>query len=244
MSDNYIMDLHTHTIASGHAYNTINEMINSAAEKQMKLLGITEHGPAILGGANKYYFQNLNIMSRNKYGIHVLYGCELNIIDYYGTIDLEKDICSSLDYCIVSLHHNCITPGSKRENTNALLHAIQNDKVAIIGHMDDGHFPIDFEAVVKEAKDRNILIEFNNSSLNPLGFRCNAEENDKIILKLCQKLDMHIILSSDAHREEDIGEFSRSCKIIKELEFPVELIVNNSIDSLKMHSGINIDFDW
>lgn len=28
-----IMDLHTHTVASGHAYNTIYEMARSASEK-------------------------------------------------------------------------------------------------------------------------------------------------------------------------------------------------------------------
>ena len=40
-----ILDTHTHTIASGHAYNTINEMVRSAADKGLKLLGITDHAP-------------------------------------------------------------------------------------------------------------------------------------------------------------------------------------------------------
>ena len=39
----YILDLHTHTIASGHAYSTIREMAQAASEKGLKLLGITEH---------------------------------------------------------------------------------------------------------------------------------------------------------------------------------------------------------
>ena len=42
-----IMDLHTHTVASGHAYNTIYEMARSASERGLSLLGITDHGPAI-----------------------------------------------------------------------------------------------------------------------------------------------------------------------------------------------------
>lgn len=40
-----ILDLHTHTIMSGHAYNTMQEMIRSASEKGVRLLGITEHAP-------------------------------------------------------------------------------------------------------------------------------------------------------------------------------------------------------
>ena len=38
---NDIMDLHTHTLASGHAYNTLYEMVHSAAAKGVKLLGVT-----------------------------------------------------------------------------------------------------------------------------------------------------------------------------------------------------------
>ena len=38
------LDTHTHTIASGHAYNTMTEMIKEAAAKGLELIGITEHG--------------------------------------------------------------------------------------------------------------------------------------------------------------------------------------------------------
>lgn len=35
-----LLDLHTHTIASGHAYNTLYEMAQSAAEKGLALYGL------------------------------------------------------------------------------------------------------------------------------------------------------------------------------------------------------------
>ena len=41
------------------------------------------------GSTNVYYFQNLNILERKKYGIEVRYGAELNIIDLKGTTDLD-----------------------------------------------------------------------------------------------------------------------------------------------------------
>ena len=47
MSD-YI-DLHTHTIVSGHAYSTIKEMACAAAAKNMTHLGISEHAPKMPG---------------------------------------------------------------------------------------------------------------------------------------------------------------------------------------------------
>lgn len=70
----YVADMHTHTLASGHAYNTINEMIRAASEKKLDIIGITEHAPVMPGSTNAYYFQNLNILEREKYGIEVRYG--------------------------------------------------------------------------------------------------------------------------------------------------------------------------
>ena len=43
------LDLHTHTVASGHGYSTIQEMAAAAKEKGIRILGITEHGPSIEG---------------------------------------------------------------------------------------------------------------------------------------------------------------------------------------------------
>ena len=38
------LDIHTHTIASGHAYSTLSEMIAEGQRKGLSILGITEHG--------------------------------------------------------------------------------------------------------------------------------------------------------------------------------------------------------
>ena len=57
---NDIMDLHTHTIASGHAYNTLYEMVHAAASRGLGLLGVTEHGPRIPGACHPFYFINFN----------------------------------------------------------------------------------------------------------------------------------------------------------------------------------------
>ena len=37
-----ILDTHTHTLASGHAYSTIRENAHAAAEKGLELLAITD----------------------------------------------------------------------------------------------------------------------------------------------------------------------------------------------------------
>ena len=58
----YVLDVHTHTIASGHAYNTIKEMAQSASEKGLELLGITEHAMKMPGTCHSFYFANLKML--------------------------------------------------------------------------------------------------------------------------------------------------------------------------------------
>ena len=67
-------------------------------------------------------------------------------------------------------------------------------------------------------------------SFNLRGFRIQAYENDIQILKLCVKYGVEIMLGSDAHREEDV---TRTEKILKEVDFPEELIVNRSLSYVK-----------
>ena len=63
----FTLDLHTHTVASGHAYSTVQEMAKAAADKGLKLLGITEHAQGIPGTCDEIYFHNMRIIPRNCY---------------------------------------------------------------------------------------------------------------------------------------------------------------------------------
>ena len=48
-----LLDTHMHTIASGHAYSTISEMIAEAQKKGLSLIAITEHGPKLKGSVTE-----------------------------------------------------------------------------------------------------------------------------------------------------------------------------------------------
>lgn len=136
-----ILDLHTHTIASGHAYNTLYEMVKSASDKGVELFGCSDHGPAIPGSCDAFHFINFKVIPRQLFGIRLLMGCELNILDYEGHVDLNERYLEKVDYTIASIHQPCYHCGTVAENTNAYLGAIQNPYVHIIGHPDDGRFP-------------------------------------------------------------------------------------------------------
>lgn len=88
----FTLDLHTHTVASGHAYSTVQEMAKAAADKGLKLLGITEHAQGIPGTCDEIYFHNMRIIPRKMYGIDLMFGSEINIIDHDGTLSMEEEI--------------------------------------------------------------------------------------------------------------------------------------------------------
>ena len=54
-----LIDLHTHTIVSGHAYSTVKENIEDAIKNGIKYLGLSEHAPAMPGGPHPFYFCNI-----------------------------------------------------------------------------------------------------------------------------------------------------------------------------------------
>ena len=223
-------DLHTHTIASGHATTaTITDMAKSAAAKILKMLGISDHGPATLGGGRISYFRNLAYAPRKRLGVEMLYGVEVNIMDNKGTLDLDDTILKNLDYAIASMHRPVIKPGTIEENTAAYIAAMKNPYVRIIGHCDDVKYPVDYFALVQAAMKNHVFLEINNSSLSPDGYRGNTKANNLMILNLCKHFHYPVLLSSDSHGPEHVGDFSYALELVKLAEMPEELILNYSL---------------
>lgn len=169
-----LLDVHTHTIASGHAFSTLQEMVRTAADKGLKILGITEHSPGIPGTCELIYFRNLHVVPRNMYGVELLLGAEMNIIDYKGNVDMPEEYFSMLDLRIAGIHSLCYQSGTIDENTQAIVGAVRNPAIQIISHPSDGTVPLHFEPIVLAAKENHTLLEINNSSLKPARHKGSA----------------------------------------------------------------------
>lgn len=232
MSFPYVLDMHTHTIASGHAYNSLREMAKTAASKGLQALGITEHAPKMPGTCHEFYFQNLKVVPREMYGIRLFLGSEVNILDGEGHVDLSDEEMKNLDVIIASLHLPCIHPGTKEENTRAYLNVMKNPYVDIIGHPDDGRYPVDYRALAEGAKKAHKVLEVNNSSLSPTSFRKGAKENYQELLGYCREYQVPILMGSDAHFDMRVGEFGYAIRLLQELDYPQELVLNRSIQAL------------
>lgn len=225
------MDLHTHTIASGHAYNTIYEMARSAADKGLALLGIADHGPGMPIAVPKNYFNNVRMLPRELYGVKTMFGCEVNILDYSGNIDLEEKALGRIDFAVASFHKPCFKAGTITQNTQAYLGAMENPYVQIIGHPDESDFPVDYETLVCAAKEHHVLLEVNSESFHPRCARKNCRDNYLKMLELCKKYQVSVIIDSDAHCEADVGNHGRALELLDEIDFPKTLIANRSLEA-------------
>ena len=91
---------------------------------------------------------------------------------------------------------------------------------------------MNYEKIVQAAKETLTLLEINNNSLRPTGPRKDTHINDAVILRLCMEHEVMVVFGSDAHVKEDIGNFGMIEEVIKEVNFPENLIANGSIERL------------
>ncbi len=227
-------DIHTHSISSGHgSANTITHMAKAASNNGLKLLGISDHGPATVGSGTPSYFRSLKLAPRERFGVELWYGVELNILDYKGHVDLDKSILATLDYGIISMHTANLKPGTVEENTNAYIQAMKLPGVRIIGHCDDERYPVDYEQLVMAAREYHVLPEINNVSLGPDNYRGNTRKNLISLLQFCRSYHLPILLSSDSHGVNQVGNVELCLAFLEESSFPKELVINRDITKLK-----------
>ncbi len=226
-----IGDMHMHTLASGHAYGTIREMAQAAAEIGLKIIGITEHGPGIPGTTDPFYFGNLKVVPRVLYGVEVLHGCEINALND-GTLYLAQKYLDQLDYCSVGIHGLCYENAGTEKNTDNLISCMRNPKVKFVTHPDDDHTPLDYERLTDAAKETHTALEINNSSLVKKQFRLNCYDNYRTILRLCREKNVPVIVNSDAHDPSQVGMLDLAVELLESEDFPADLVLNADYDRL------------
>ena len=227
-----IADVHMHTLMSGHAFGTIREMAAAAAEKKLQLIGVTEHGPGIPGTCHPIYFLNFEDAPRTLYGVEMLYGSEVNVLPE-GGLSLERRYLDRLDYAIAGIHGFCYKDAGIVKNTDALLKCMEDPKVRIISHPDTSLFPLDYAALVQGAKDYQVALEVNNSSLLKPELRPGCVENYRVMLPLCMEHNAPIVVNSDAHDPNLVANFSAAWALLEETGFDDSLILNTDVQKLK-----------
>ena len=217
------VDTHTHTVLSGHAQSTLLENAAAAAKAGIRGIVLTDHGPSIASSPPDFVISTYSSMPNVIDGVRIYYGTEANIMDFKGSIDIRENYMGMLDFAIAGMHGFVLKPGTKKQNTDAVIAALNNEKVDMISHPDNPSYEMDYEAFVKETKRLGKLVEVNEHSI---WYRKGSEQNALIYLELCKKHDVRIAVSSDAHISLNIGVCDTAAAVLEQCSFPHQLIAN------------------
>lgn len=250
-------DTHTHTIASRHAYSTVEENVRAAAERRFELLGVTDHfSPMIHGvgpeGAVMREFQefiNMRMWPRVWYGIHLMHGCEADIVDLDGHLFgwnipvtyhlsvpaeppytmLQDQVFSQCDYVVASVHeHRWAADATCEQITQMYIRALEHPRVLILGHPGRSGLDFDAEAVAEVARDAGKLIEINEGSL--FG-RNHAHERCAEIARACARVGCMVSTASDAHISYDVARLDRVRELLEGVDFPPRLVATRDAET-------------
>jgi putative hydrolase len=239
---NAIADFHTHTVYS-HGKGTIEDNVNAARERGLKVIGITDHGPGhfFIGihGVEGFWRMKKEIDSlRRKYqDIEILFGVEANIVDIDGTIDVPTSVLRELDILLVG-YHKLVKPKSfaafwqgaqnfwagwvnrsstalRAGNTTAIIKAVRRYPIDAITHP-GLQIDIDTVELAKTCKQEGTYLEINSSY---------GEELDPYI-RAALPTGVNFIVNSDAHTPKRVGDFAKAYSLIQRLEIPRERVGN------------------
>lgn len=246
-----LVDPHTHTIASGHAFSTLEENARAAAERGLEAIAMTDHyGPlfAPLGPDGLPIFtamQNMDAFPRQLRGMRILCGVELDIVDAQGHLfghDIEmhtrqkpvtllESMLSTREITIASVH---FFKGShemdRAQGTQMYCRVLETPGTHVIGHPARAGVPFDIKEVLQTAKQRRKMIEINNHSLD---FGPKTVSLCREVAEQCAQMGVMITVSSDAHCAIAVGEFGAALHMLEEIGFPEELIANRSLQALE-----------
>lgn len=222
----YPVDLHMHTVASTHAYSTLHDYIAVAKEKGIRLFAITDHGPDMADAPHHWHFINMRIWPRMVDGVGILRGIEANIKNIKGEIDCTGPMLDALDLIIAGFHEPVFPPQDKVSHTEAMIATMANGDVHIISHPGNPKFPVDIAAIAAAAAQYQVALELNNSSFTHS--RSGSGPNCRAIAEAVRDAGGWLALGSDSHTAFTLGEFSECRKILDEVEFPEDRILNVS----------------
>lgn len=227
-----LCDTHSHTIASTHAYSTVHDYISSAKANGLQLFSLTDHAPEMPDAPHMWHFGNMQVIPRIVDDIAILRGIEANIMSApyehapHRNVDLPDGLLPYLDFAIGSLHEPVIKPAGIKENTKAVIEAIESGVIQILGHPGNPNYPLHQEEVVRAAKDNNVLIEVNNSSF--VHSRNGSAPFCTSLIELVDKHSWKVSVGSDAHISFQVGIFEQAIAALQQANFNLENIVNRT----------------
>ncbi len=128
----------------------------------------------------------------------ILHGCEANI-RRDGSIDVKDEVLAQLDYVIAGVHS--LLKMEKPEMTARIIKAMKNPNVDILAHPTGrivgqrDEYAVDFDAILKTAKETGTILEINSSS------RLDLRD---LYIRRAKNEGVKMIINTDAHAKEQM----------------------------------------
>jgi DNA polymerase (family X) len=201
-------DVHMHTTATD-GRNSIAEMAESAIERGLQYIAITDHSKALAmtnGLDEKRALEHLHrireVDKQMEGRIRIFTGIEVDILAD-GSLDLDDEVLAQMDVVIASVHSRFEQP--REEMTNRLLRAIQNPNVRILGHPTGRQilrreaYQLDIGAIIRRCAELGVAVEHNAAPE-----RLDLSDRD---LRLAKECGCKIVINTDAHVNRIVGEW-------------------------------------
>lgn len=197
-------DLHVHTNRTdGH--HTLKEIAQAAAEHGYEYIAITDHSQrlSMVHGLKPEDVEDqiaqIDEFNKNNDDIVFLKGSEVDILED-GSLDLPDDLLKKLDIVVCSVHSKFNL--SSKEQTERIIHAIENPYTTIIAHPtgrrihERESYEVDMEKIMKAAKKHTCCLELN----------AHPERLDltDIYCKMAKDMGVTLAISTDTHRINDL----------------------------------------
>lgn len=225
-------DYHTHTKASdGHS--TLAENVAAAKRAGLEEIVISDHGfKSFLANMTAKNFEKQQAFIKENQEVRVLQGLESNILNPAGDIDTPDGYIRRLDVLTVGFHRY-LQPkyafskfvftngfGSKRAkqklvdiNTQAYISALEKYPIDILAHLNH-KAPVHPRPIFDKARETGTYVELNVKHLDAF----------LPLVKDAVESGVNFVVSSDAHRAKDIGEFDAVAKFLEDNEIPLERV--------------------
>jgi putative hydrolase len=201
-------DYHIHCNYNDHSHVnlTVENIIKRAKDMQLQTIALTEHVRRNSDWTEKY-LEEINLFI-NKVDFRILKGFEAKILPD-GSIDCP-DVYLNNEYYIIASFHTRYP--NKKQWYDALLQAIRNENVNVIGHLaPEPEFSLtnpEIKRIGEEILSNNKIIELNAKYIRPpLEF-----------IDIFKELEIQFHLGSDAHSLDEIANFSRIKHLINYIE--------------------------
>jgi len=217
-------DLHTHTSFSQCGCHSVLEMLQFAIQKGLTAMAITDHGPLLKPHTPSTFFDRFENPYNDK--IHFFKGMECNYAKELGKIDLPEEYKQYIDVVLLGFHFNTPHNLGIKHYTDVLLKTVDSNKIHIITHPIDHNFPLDLNEIAKFCAHKNVALELNNSKIE-LNLITPKEQTN--LIEICLKHNCPMVVDSDAHTINQIGDDSFIQPLLKELHVPEALIINKTL---------------